>query len=176
MLVFKFMTPVFCVLQHLARASQSLGARPPGPAAAVFPAAPQAGGRPPGSGMHGGHFGAQMPHFGGNRLPTGETVGVQDFGAFNAASAPTGRAFGSTSGPVHRGALPTALGPADPSVLFNGRQSLGGKPAPPPAAHMGYAAAYALSEQRESTLLVAFLPAVLACVSLHAKILHGVVL
>lgn len=175
MLVFKFMTPVFCVLQHLARASQSLGARPPGPSAAVFPAASQDGRRPPGSSMHGGHFGAQMPHLGGNRFP-GETVGGQDLGAFNAASAPTGRAFGSAPGPVPRTALPNALGPADPSVLFNGWQGLGGKPALPPAAPMGYAAAYALSEQRESTLLVAFLPAVLACVSLHAKILHGVVL
>lgn len=101
-------------------------------------------------------------------------MGGQDLGAFNAASAPTGRAFGSAPGPVPRSALPNALGPADPSVLFNGWQGLGGKPAPPPAAPMGYAA-YALSEQREPTLLVAFLPAGLACMPLHAKILLDVI-
>jgi len=140
------------LLQHLARASQSLGARTPGPAAAVFPATSQDGRRPPGSSMHGAHFGAQMPHLGGNQFPAGEMVRGQDLGAFNAASAPTGRAFGSAPGPVPRSALPNALGPADPSVLFNGWQGLGGKPAPPPAAPMGYAA-YALSEQREPTLL-----------------------
>ncbi|DBA75326.1 TPA: Selenocysteine insertion sequence-binding protein 2 [Trebouxia sp. C0004] len=132
--------------QHLARASQSLGARPPGPAAAVFPDHSQDGKRPPSSSMHGGHFGAQMPHFGGNPFPAEETVGGQDLGAFNAASAPTGRAFGSAPGPVSQNALPNALGPADPSVFYNGWQGLGGKPTPPPAAPVGYAAAYTLSE------------------------------
>ncbi|DBA81301.1 TPA: Selenocysteine insertion sequence-binding protein 2 [Trebouxia sp. C0005] len=135
--------------QHLARASPSLGARPPGPAAAVFPAASQDGRTPPGSSMHGSHFGAQMPHLGGNRFPARETVGAQDLGAFNAASTPTGRAFRSAPGPAPHSALPNALGPADPSVLFNDWQGLGGKPAPPPAAPMGYGA-YALSEQHMS--------------------------
>lgn len=133
--------------QHLARASQSLGARP---VAAVFPTASQDGRGPPGSSLHGGRFGAQMPHLGRNRFPARGTMGGQDLGAFNAASAPTGRAFGSAPVPVPRSALPNALGPADPSVSFNDWQGLGGKPAPPPAAPMGYAAAYALSEQHMS--------------------------
>ncbi len=175
-MVFRFLTSVFCILQHLARASQSLGARPLGPASAVFPAPSQDGRRPPGSSMHGGHFGAQMPYLGGNQFPAGEIVRGQDLGAFNAASAPAGRAFGSAPGPVSRSALPNAIGPADPSVLFNGWQGLGGKPAPPPAAPMGYAAAYALSEPCEPTLLVAFLPAGLPHMSLHAKVVHGMML
>ena len=162
-------------MQHLARASPSLGARPPGPAAAVFPAASQDGRTPPGSSMHGSHFGAQMPHLGGNRFPARETVGAQDLGAFNAASTPTGRAFRSAPGPAPHSALPNALGPADPSVLFNDWQGLGGKPAPPPAAPMGYGA-YALSEQREATLLVAFLPAGFARMFLNAKNLPEVML
>ena len=174
MMVFEFLRSVFCILQHLARASQSFGARLPGPAPAVFPAASQDGRRPPGSSMHGGHFGAQMPHLGGNQFPARETVAGQDIGAFNAASAPTGRAFGSAPGPVPRSALPNALGPADPSVLINSWQGLGGKPAPPPAVPMGYAA-YALSEQREPTLLVAVLPAGFACTIFHAKTLFDAV-
>lgn len=125
--------------------------------------------------MHGSHFGAQMPHLGGNRFPARETVGAQDLGAFNAASTPTGRAFRSAPGPAPHSALPNALGPADPSVLFNDWQGLGGKPAPPPAAPMGYGA-YALSEQREATLLVAFLPAGFARMFLNAKNLPEVML
>ncbi len=95
---------------------------------------------------------ANVPHHGGNRLSGRELVGAAHL---NASSASVGRAFGAP-GAVPFNALPSALGPADPSncnVLFDGWQGLGGKPAPLPASPMSYGAAYAPSEQCEPTVV-----------------------
>lgn len=100
--------------------------------------------------MYRGNVGAQIPHFGGNRLPNGEVAGGQGFGALHAAPGSVGRGISSGPGPAQHGILaPNALGPADPSVLFDGQHGFGGKPVPPPATALGYGAAYAPSGQCE---------------------------
>ena len=137
-------------LQHLAKSSQSFGARPPGLAASAFPATPQDGGWTPGGSTYRGNVGAQNPHFGGNRLPNGEVAGGPGFGALHSAPAPVDMGMGSGPGPAQHGILaPNALGPADPSVVFDGQHGFGGKTIPAPDAAMKYGAAYAPSGQCE---------------------------